>query len=102
VRRLRPEQRHYSGLLSVLANGHSLDGNLCHLRNERHVPRRLGHFGGIGIIADFHDHDGDPRWSFHGRVALRISLRKIVAELRHRMSNDCYDASRTQLSLGAL
>ena len=29
-------------------------------------------------------------------AAVRISFRKVVAELRHRMSNDCYGASRTQ------
>src|SRR5262249_49773964 len=67
--------------------------------NERSVPRRFGHFGRMGTIADIHDHDRDPRRSFHRRVAARVSCRKVVTDLRHRVSNGCYRAARTQQSL---
>src|SRR5262249_57239652 len=44
-------------------------------------------------------HDRDPRWSFHRGVAARVSCRKVVTDLRHRVSNGCYRAARTQQSL---
>src|SRR4029077_445026 len=85
--------------LSLLTNGPSLDGSLCHLRDERYAPRRFGHVGGMGTTADLYDYDRDPRGSFHRRVAVRIAFCKVVVEHRHRRSNDCYRATRSQQSL---
>ncbi len=39
------------------ADGDSLDGRACSVRDGLFLSRRLGHVGRLGVVSDLHDHD---------------------------------------------